>query len=326
MKTTIFKSFFAITVLVCMLFSICATVIAATNGGDDTEIYEDEDIFIQDFEQYAVETKEIDGMSINIKTDKSESGSIQVVEYGKNKDKVLKYTKTTGATNIAHYTDLASKAGIKGGRQFVLQMNLMFEKPVPNTALIEGRKVDSSNNAQFMTFLAANGTGFTVPSSADVIQKIVLYQWYNIALVVDDAARTYDVYIDGELKADDVAYSKTVEEFPTINKYSCIRALNLTAHAMQITAYVDDINLFYGNTIREIPKDEEAAPEEPEEEEEEPEDTLFPAVDPKPSDTDTSNTFNEKATDKIYMSVIGAVAIGAVVFCTIIKHKQKKRI
>ena len=36
--------------------------------------------------------------------------------------------------------------------------------------------------------------------------------------------------------------------------------------------------------------------------------------------------FNEKATDKIYMSVIGAVAIGAVVFCTIIKHKQKKRI
>ena len=34
--------------------------------------------------------------------------------------------------------------------------------------------------------------------------------------------------------------------------------------------------------------------------------------------------FNEKTTDKIYMSVIGAVAIGAVVFCTIIKHKQKK--
>jgi len=323
MKTNIFKSFFAVAVSICMLFSAGAMVVAAYEG-EDTEIYEDEDIITIDFQNYSEGAKEIEGMTISTKTDKSESGSIQVVEYGKNKDKVLKYTKTTGATNIAHYTDLAPNIGIKGGREFVLQMNVMFEKPVPNTTLIEGRKVDASDKAQFMTFLSANGTGFTVPSNDKVIQKIVLYQWYNVALVIDDAARTYDVYIDGEIKADDVAYSKTEEEFPTANKYSCIRGINLTGQAMQITAYVDDIYLFYGNTLKELPKEEPAPEEEEEEEEEEKADTLFPAVDPKPSTSDKSETFNEKTTDRIYLAVIGAFGVGAVVFCTVIKYKQKK--
>lgn len=332
MRKVFLKRAAALSVAVLMLFSGFATCIFA---GEDTEIYESKDIVKQDFENCEVGAKEFENITVAIKTDKNESGTILSTEYGQDKDGVLKYTKVKGGTSIAHYTDLGSDDGIKAGAEFVLEMDIMFETAIPNANLIEGRKIDSQNKAQFMAFLKGNGTGFTVPGTDEMIQKIELWQWYVVCIVVNDQLREYDIYIDGKLKAENVPFSVEEAKFSSANNYSCIRALNLTGHSAPITAYADDISLVYGNepiykgepeAPKDDPKDDEGTEdgENTEEEEEEVEPPLFPAEDKKPSSTKESNMLIESSSDKIYIAALGVVGVGAIVFFTVLKKKEEK--
>jgi hypothetical protein len=329
MKRVLFTRATALALTVFMLLSGFAVCI---NAGEDTEIYENHDIVKQDFENCEIGATTFDNITIAIKTDKKESGPILVTEYGQDKDRVLKFTKNTGGTGIAHYTDLGSDNGIKAGSEFVLEMELMFETGIPNANLIEGRKVDSQNKPQFMAFLCANGTGFTVPGTGEMIQKIQQWEWYVVSIVVNDQLREYDIYIDGELKAENVPFASEDAKFSSANNYSCMRALNLTGHSSPIIAYVDDISLIYGNEPiykgeEDIPQDEtkeEEPEEEEEEEEEESEPPLFPAEDKKPSTAKESSALKESDSDKIYIAVLGALGVGAVAFLTVMKKKEEK--
>lgn len=332
MRNIIFKKITALAVAVLMLLSNLTICIFA-NGGEDTEIYDNYDIVKENFEALEVGETNIDNINIAIKTDKNESGTILVTQYGQDKDKVLKYTKVKGGTSIAHYTDLGSDTGIKAGAEFVLEMDIMFESAIPSCNLIEGRKVDSKNSPQFMAFLTSNGTGFTVPGTNEMIQKIELWAWYVVSIVVNDQLREYDIYINGELKAENVAFSVEDAKFSSANKYSCIRALNLTGHSAPITAYVDDISLVYGNEplykgeTEEPDEDntEDEAPTDDEEVEEEQEPTLFPAVDKNTSSNKDSNSLIESSSDKIFIAVLGVIGVAAIVFLTVLKKQEEKQ-
>ena len=331
MRKVLFRRAIALTLVALMLLSGFAVCVSA---GEDTEIYESQDIVKQDFESSEVGANTFENITVAIKTDKKESGSIIVTEYGQDKDKVLKFAKNTGGTAIAHYTDIGSDNGIKGGAEFVLEMDIMFETGIPNTNLIEGRKVDSQNKPQFMPFLKANGTGFTVPGSEEMIKKIQQWEWYVVSIVVNDQLREYDIYIDGELEAENVPFSVEDEKFSSANKYSCIRALNLTGHSSPITAYMDDVSLIYGNepiykgepeapdegTQEEDPKEDEKE----EEEEEEKDPPLFPAEEKKPSTAKESSALKESASDKVYISVLGVLGVGTIVLFTVMKKKEEK--
>ena len=168
-----------------------------------------------------------------------------------------------------------------------------------------------------------------------MIQKIQLWQWYVVSVVVNDQLREYDIYIDGELKAENVPFSVEDAQFSNANNYSCIRALNLTGHSAPITAYVDDISLIYGNEPiykgePETPDDETTEEEKPgdnettEEEEEEVEPPLFPAEEKKPSTTKESNVLTESSSDKLYLAALGVVGVGTIVFFTVIKKREEK--
>ena len=328
MKKVFLKRASAFAVAVIMLLSGAAFNVFA---GDDTEIYENHDIVKLDFESAEVGATEFENVNVAYKSGKNESGSITVVEYGQDKDKVLKYTKVKGGKEIPHYTDLGADTGIKAGSEFVIEMDIMFETAIPNTAIIQGRKEDKNKEPQFMDFLKTNGVGFMVPTTGEMIQKIELWQWYVISIVVNDATREMDIYIDGQLKAENVAFPVEDAKFSNVNNYTCIRALNLTGHSTPVTAYADDISLIYGNEPiykgePQNPDDGKTEDDKKEEEEEEEEEIeyLFPAEEIKKPATKESSMLKESDSDKIYLAVLGVLGVGAVVLCTVFKKKEEK--
>lgn len=297
---------------------------------------EDNDIVRQNFDKYPIGGTSFPGISICNNGGGVVTGSVSVFEIvdGDNTDRVLKYAKTSSVTNVGFYTDLGTGIGIEGGKSFVLEMDVMFEKFIPNVHLIQGRKVNDNNSPEFMTFLKLSNGNFYTENGKRVAEGKVGV-WYKIGLAVDDKARTYDVYIDGVLKEGDVPFSVNAKNFLSSFDYSCLRVPNLTSYASPVTMYVDDIALFYGTEPEYIVEtddgelddeiieneplpDEDKEPEIPEEEEEEEEEFLFPADEIKPSASDKTG-ISESSTDKIYTAIIAALSGGTVIFFIISK-------
>jgi hypothetical protein len=74
----------------------------------------------------------------------------------------------------------------------------------------------------------------TIKSGGQVLQTWEANRWYKIKVVLDKAANTYDVWIDGQLRGDDLQTQNSHE----------IEAFSLGAEWSGVTVYYDDVKVF----------------------------------------------------------------------------------
>jgi PKD repeat protein len=74
----------------------------------------------------------------------------------------------------------------------------------------------------------------TIRSGGQVLQTYEANRWYRIKVVLDKATNTYDVWIDNQLKGDDLQTQNSHE----------IEAFSLAAEWSGVTVYYDDVKVF----------------------------------------------------------------------------------
>lgn len=82
-----------------------------------------------------------------------------------------------------------------------------------------------------------------IVSGGQVLQSYVADTWYKIRLVMDRADDTYDVWVDGELKGENLTVTTTsgpITDYPS----SGIEAFSVSQCYNSVTVYFDDVKVF----------------------------------------------------------------------------------
>lgn len=85
-----------------------------------------------------------------------------------------------------------------------------------------------------------------IASGGQVLQSYIAGTWYNVKLVMDRADNTYSVWVDDELKGENLTVTTTsgpITDFPS----SEIEAFSISQCYNSVTAYFDDVKIFSSN-------------------------------------------------------------------------------
>ncbi len=105
---------------------------------------------------------------------------------------------------------------------------------------------DGNAASMFNTFLSVASNGNVTTTKGEVVAKIEPLKWVNIAVVIDVKSLILDVYVDGELVVDDIAFSnKTITGIPLI-RTSCNKGSGSG------TLLIDNIRTYEGKAPREL--------------------------------------------------------------------------
>ncbi len=83
----------------------------------------------------------------------------------------------------------------------------------------------------------------TINSGGQVLQSYVADRWYKIKLIMDRDSDTYSVWVDGELKGENLTVTTTSGSI-TSNPTSGIEAFSVSQCYNSVTAYFDDVKIF----------------------------------------------------------------------------------
>ena len=192
------------------------------------------------------------------------SGTITLETDSKNSsNKYIKYDKTLYGTNgnVAHYTDV--HFGNKSTRasencKFVFEITFWYSGNISgfNMGQLVGirKEVPNPNSpgqmkGEIKTVLQIkDGTLYTGAGTAEgnSITSLVAGTKYTVAVAVNDAEKTYAVYLNGSRVKNNISYSEAGTYF------TCVRALNLTglnvSEGKDIPDfYADDIRLYFAD-------------------------------------------------------------------------------
>lgn len=105
---------------------------------------------------------------------------------------------------------------------------------------------DGNATSMFNTFLSVASNGNVTTTTGNVVAKIEPLKWVNIAVAIDVKSLVIDVFVDGELVADDVAFSnKTITCIPLI-RTSCNKGSGSGS------LLIDNIKTYEGKVPREL--------------------------------------------------------------------------
>jgi hypothetical protein len=83
----------------------------------------------------------------------------------------------------------------------------------------------------------------TITSGGQVLQSYVDDTWYKIKLIMKRDSETYSVWVDGELKGENLAVKTTSGDVTTYPSYE-IEAFSVSQCYNGVTAYFDDVKIF----------------------------------------------------------------------------------
>ena len=135
-------------------------------------------------------------------------------------------------------------AGNGAAKRIVIQSDFSTDSTVPPGKLVYVR--DGNAASMFCQMVNVAGNGNMTTTNGIVVGKIEARKWTNLACAINVDALTFDVYVNGELKAKDVPFqNKTITGIPvlriTCNKGNAIGDL-----------LIDNIRTYEGTGPREI--------------------------------------------------------------------------
>ncbi len=160
---------------------------------------------------------------------------------GISKNKVLKIATLIAESGNEAYAQLTfQNAPVQKGMEISFKFN-MSEIPT-NCGFLSF--YDSDNNTcRLLNCYLKNDVGrlrvYKDTNKTQEICNINKDTWYDVKFVIDVANKTYDMYLDGELKCDDYNLYKSSED----KEIKDISKLRLAASGVKMTMGIDDFNL-----------------------------------------------------------------------------------
>jgi len=202
--------------------------------------YEGEDIyFVTSFEETEYEPFTLNSINTGLIRTPS-SNSIEVVtDIFNENNKYAKLEKTVAAESyIALY-------GNPDAHYTVIEADLSTESNTPAGKILFSR--DGRTDNYFNTFLTITADGVISTHNKITVGKIEPMKWLHLGVLIDLKQRNFDVYVNGELKAEDVPFQNKELIGFGLFRMGCDKYNNTG------TLLFDNIKLYEGKTFRETP-------------------------------------------------------------------------
>jgi len=156
-----------------------------------------------------------------------------------NENKYLQIRKTQEKES---YISMAANGD---ANYLVLEADLSTDTNTPGGKLLFGR--DERNGTMFTTFLymAADGT-IKLYDNKTILGSIKPMKWTHLGVTFDLKQKTFDVYINDELKADDVAYAQKDYVGHGLLRMGCDKYKNTG------NLFIDNLKIYEGKNFRQI--------------------------------------------------------------------------
>lgn len=126
-----------------------------------------------------------------------------------------------------------------------VKLSLDPEEDTTSGILIYGRE-ERSGVVTFTPYVRIYSGGRIALADGTTLAILQKYKWTNLVFVADYNARNFDVYIDGELKAENVLITNSaVQGLPVLR-------MGFEAHSIMGALLIDDIKLYEGTEPRVI--------------------------------------------------------------------------
>ncbi|MBO5742752.1 MAG: discoidin domain-containing protein [Clostridia bacterium] len=156
-----------------------------------------------------------------------------------NENKYLQIKKTEQKESYLSFS------GNPDGNYMVLEVDLSTDTSIPAGRLLQTR--DDRHSQMFTSYLSMTTDGsIKLFNSGDVIGKIEPMKWTHLGVTFDKKQHTFDVYINGELVADDAKIAAKDHVGYAQFRMGCDKNNNTG------TLFIDNLKLYDGKDFRDI--------------------------------------------------------------------------
>ena len=155
-------------------------------------------------------------------------------------------SNTTGNDTIV---DVLPRSASALASKHVIEFEIMIGSGNETNIYLNGRK-EKNGSAVFNQFVWYNDARKSVYiGSYEAVTGVKDDEWFKVALVIDDEAKTYTIYADGQLAAAGIPYVKSDEYYSfsecVVNCYRFTANKGTTA----VEFYLDNIKLYNGDYV-----------------------------------------------------------------------------
>lgn len=125
----------------------------------------------------------------------------------------------------------------------VLEMSVMVTEKTTGVFYINARKATENLFPQFNSLLSYNAETGELRAGSSVITRFEKNVFYRISLVIDDASREYEVYINGYRMASGIKYANASYPAYTVGQHLLYR-VSLNSSVSETEFYLDGISIY----------------------------------------------------------------------------------